>query len=233
MNASRTQRKTQASWWARAVTVPAKACRHREGRCDWTTRTVLPEASQAMSGLEEVVGSSTLEPEAARARAAARLADQRLRVVPGHAHQGRPRDRRGRAAAPPGRRLARGAVLHAPERAALAWTEALTLLPETGAPDDVYLAMAERLRPGRAGRAHPRHRRDQRLEPSGGRLPAARRLVRLEPPSWAGGDAIEPVTRARLGRAIPARTAASGQARKGTPKENQPRAIRRHSNGTG
>jgi alkylhydroperoxidase family enzyme len=28
------------------------------------------------------------------------------------------------------------------ERAALAWTEALTLLPDVGAPDDVYEAMA-------------------------------------------------------------------------------------------
>jgi alkylhydroperoxidase family enzyme len=28
------------------------------------------------------------------------------------------------------------------ERAALAWTEALTLLPETGAPDDVYAQVA-------------------------------------------------------------------------------------------
>jgi alkylhydroperoxidase family enzyme len=33
------------------------------------------------------------------------------------------------------------------ERAALAWTEALTLLPETGAPDDVYLAMAREFEP--------------------------------------------------------------------------------------
>jgi AhpD family alkylhydroperoxidase len=29
------------------------------------------------------------------------------------------------------------------ERAALAWTEALTLLPETGAPDEVYAGVAE------------------------------------------------------------------------------------------
>jgi AhpD family alkylhydroperoxidase len=33
------------------------------------------------------------------------------------------------------------------ERAALAWTEALTLLPETGAPDDVYAAMAAQFTP--------------------------------------------------------------------------------------
>lgn len=33
------------------------------------------------------------------------------------------------------------------ERAALAWTEALTLLPETGAPDDVYEAMAREFDP--------------------------------------------------------------------------------------
>jgi AhpD family alkylhydroperoxidase len=33
------------------------------------------------------------------------------------------------------------------ERAALAWAEALTRLPETGAPDDVYAAMAEHFSP--------------------------------------------------------------------------------------
>jgi alkylhydroperoxidase family enzyme len=33
------------------------------------------------------------------------------------------------------------------ERAALAWTEALTLLPDTGAPDEVYLAMAREFDP--------------------------------------------------------------------------------------
>jgi AhpD family alkylhydroperoxidase len=33
------------------------------------------------------------------------------------------------------------------ERAALAWTEALTLLPETGAPDDVYAELAAHFTP--------------------------------------------------------------------------------------
>jgi alkylhydroperoxidase family enzyme len=33
------------------------------------------------------------------------------------------------------------------ERAALAWAEALTRLPETSAPDDVYAAMAEHFSP--------------------------------------------------------------------------------------
>jgi len=33
------------------------------------------------------------------------------------------------------------------ERAALAWTEALTLLPETGAPDDVYAEVAREFGP--------------------------------------------------------------------------------------
>ena len=38
------------------------------------------------------------------------------------------------------------------EKAALAWTEALTLLPEKGAPDDVYAAVQAQLQRGRAGR---------------------------------------------------------------------------------
>jgi alkylhydroperoxidase family enzyme len=33
------------------------------------------------------------------------------------------------------------------ERAALAWTEALTLLPQTGAPDDVYAQVAREFVP--------------------------------------------------------------------------------------
>jgi len=38
-------------------------------------------------------------------------------------------------------------VFSARERAALAWTEALTLLPETGAPDDVYADVAREFSP--------------------------------------------------------------------------------------
>ena len=42
----------------------------------------------------------------------------------------------------------REASVYSPrERAALAWTEALTLLPETGAPDDVYAEIAELFTP--------------------------------------------------------------------------------------
>ncbi len=38
-------------------------------------------------------------------------------------------------------------VFSARERAALAWTEALTLLPQTGAPDDVYAEVARQFDP--------------------------------------------------------------------------------------
>jgi AhpD family alkylhydroperoxidase len=58
------------------------------------------------------------------------------------------------------------------ERAALAWTEALTLLPETGAPDDVYAQVTAYFTDGRDRGPHARHRRHQSMEPFRRRLPA-------------------------------------------------------------
>lgn len=55
-------------------------------------RHVLPEAARAMSELERVVDGSTLA-EAGGARQAPRIADQRLRLLHGHAHEGRRGDR--------------------------------------------------------------------------------------------------------------------------------------------
>ena len=69
------------------------------------------------------------------------LADQRLRGLPGHALQG---------GAPGGETEERVLMLNAwrettlyneREKAALAWTEALTRLPEKGAPDEIYEAV--------------------------------------------------------------------------------------------
>lgn len=98
----------------------------------------MPSAMQAMLGLEEAVAGSALEPELlelvrmrasqlnscaycmdmhskdARARGES---EQRLYVLPGWREADFYSDR---------------------ERAALAWCEALTLLPQRGAPDDVY-----------------------------------------------------------------------------------------------
>ena len=110
-------------------------------------RTELPDAIEAMNGLERVVESSTLEPlllELVKVCAsqinncpyclnmhtkdavAIGEDEQRLHLVA----------------------VWREAPFFTPrERAALAWTEALTLLPETGAPDDVYAAMAREFDP--------------------------------------------------------------------------------------
>jgi AhpD family alkylhydroperoxidase len=105
-------------------------------------RTVLPEATRAMSGLEEVVEASTLEPKLCE------LVKLRASQINGCAYCVDMHTKDARAIGEDEQRLHLVAVWReAPgftprERAALAWTEALTLLPETGAPDDVYAAMA-------------------------------------------------------------------------------------------
>jgi AhpD family alkylhydroperoxidase len=82
--------------------------------------TELPDAIEAMSGLEKVVESSTLEPLFVE------LVKQRASQINGCAYC---------------------LDMHTKDAAALAWTEALTLLPETGAPDDAYEAMAREFDP--------------------------------------------------------------------------------------
>ena len=63
------------------------------------------------------------------------------------------------------------------EQAALAWTEALTRLPEKGAPDEVYEAVKAELQRRGAGRADAARRRHQQLQPDRRRLPRAARLA--------------------------------------------------------
>ena len=110
-------------------------------------RTVLPEATRAMSGLENVVESSTLEPKLLE------LVKQRASQINGCAYCLDMHTKDARAIGDDEQRLHlvavwREAPFFAPrERAALAWTEALTLLPATGAPDDVYVAMAREFDP--------------------------------------------------------------------------------------
>ena len=102
----------------------------------------LPEASRAMSELERVVESSALEPNLRE------LVKLRASQINGCAYCVDMHTKDARAIGEEEQRLHLVAVWReAPgftprERAALAWTEALTLLPETGAPDDVYEAMA-------------------------------------------------------------------------------------------
>jgi len=67
------------------------------------------------------------------------------------------------------------------DRAALAWCEALTLLPESGAPDDVY-SQVDRSSHGRDRGARLPDRGDQRLEPARCRIPLTGRRLRLAIP---------------------------------------------------
>jgi AhpD family alkylhydroperoxidase len=101
-------------------------------------RSVLPEALQAMTGLEKTVSQSGLEPELLE------LVKMRASQLNGCAHCLDMHSKDARARGESEQRLhVLAAWREAPfyserERAALAWCEALTLLPQTGAPDDVY-----------------------------------------------------------------------------------------------
>lgn len=107
----------------------------------------LPAAVRAMATLEEVVAQSTLEP---RLRELVKLRASQLN---GCAYCVDMHTKDARAIGESEQRLHLVAVWReAPcyterERAALAWTEALTLLPETGAPDEVYAALERAFTP--------------------------------------------------------------------------------------
>ena len=106
-------------------------------------RKACPEALQAMSGLEEVVEGSTLEPKLLE------LVKMRASQLNGCAYCLDMHSKDARARGESEQRLhVLAAWQDAPfystqERAALAWCEALTLLPQTGAPDDVYAQVKE------------------------------------------------------------------------------------------
>ena len=101
-------------------------------------RNVLPEALEAMLGLERVVHESALEPELLE------LVKMRASQLNGCAYCLDMHAKDARARGESEQRLhVLAAWREAPfytarERAALAWCETLTLLPQTGAPDDVY-----------------------------------------------------------------------------------------------
>jgi AhpD family alkylhydroperoxidase len=110
-------------------------------------RHVLPEASRAMRQLELVVEASALDPKLRE------LIKLRASQVNGCAYCVDMHTKDARALGEDEQRLHLVAVwreapsFSARERAALAWTEALTLLPETGAPDDVYDEVAREFGP--------------------------------------------------------------------------------------
>jgi AhpD family alkylhydroperoxidase len=105
-------------------------------------RAVLPEAVEAMSGLERVVRRSELEPQLLE------LVRMRASQLNGCAYCLDMHSKDARARGESEQRLhVLAAWREAPfysdrERAALAWCEALTLLPANGVPDDVYSEVA-------------------------------------------------------------------------------------------
>lgn len=105
-------------------------------------RKALPEALEAMVGLERVVRESALEAELLE------LVKMRASQLNGCAYCLDMHSKDARARGESEQRLhVLTAWREAPfynerERAALAWCEALTLLPQTGAPDDVYAELA-------------------------------------------------------------------------------------------
>lgn len=105
-------------------------------------RRVFPEALRAMSGLEEAVHESSLEPELLE------LVKLRASQLNGCAYCLDMHSKDARARGEQEQRLyVLSAWREAPfysdrERAALGWCEALTLLPGSGAPDDVFDELA-------------------------------------------------------------------------------------------
>lgn len=99
---------------------------------------VYPAAVEAMAGLERAVGSSTLEPELLE------LVKMRASQLNGCGYCLDMHSQDAVAAGTEPQRLHllaawREAPCYSPrERAALSWCEALTLLPETGAPDQEF-----------------------------------------------------------------------------------------------
>jgi AhpD family alkylhydroperoxidase len=105
-------------------------------------RRIFPEAAQAMGGLEQAVRDSSLEP------ALLELVRMRASQLNGCAYCLDMHSKDARARGESEQRLyVLSAWQEAPfyserERAALAWCEALTLLGQSGAPDDVYERLA-------------------------------------------------------------------------------------------
>jgi AhpD family alkylhydroperoxidase len=110
-------------------------------------QAALPEAVRAMQGLERTIEASTLEPKLRE------LVKLRASQINGCTYCVDMHTKEARAIGEDEQRLHlvvvwREAPFFTPrERAALAWTEALTRLPESGAPDDLYEAMAREFDP--------------------------------------------------------------------------------------
>lgn len=109
-------------------------------RLNWSE--TLPEAGPAVRGMGKVAHASTLEPLLLE------LVNTRASQINGCAHCLDMHTKDALAMGESDQRLhllatwRESPVYSQRERAALAWTEALTLLPQTGAPDDAYEEMA-------------------------------------------------------------------------------------------
>jgi len=103
--------------------------------------SVLPAAPQALLGVEKVIASSSLEPTLLE------LVKVRASQINGCAFCLDMHTKDARAIGEDEQRLhlvaawREASCFSERERAALAWSEAVTLLPESGAPDDVYDAL--------------------------------------------------------------------------------------------
>lgn len=110
-------------------------------------RKVLPQATRAMSQLERVVDASSLEPTLRE------LIKLRASQINGCAYCVDMHTKDALAIGEDPQRLhlvavwREAPVFSARERAALDWTESLTLLAATGAPDDVYAEVARQFTP--------------------------------------------------------------------------------------
>ncbi len=110
-------------------------------------RHELPEASRAMSELERVVEASTLDPKLRE------LIKLRASQINGCAYCVDMHTKDAEAMGEDPQRLhlvavwREAPVFSVKERAALAWTETLTLLPQTGAPDEAYEEVARSFDP--------------------------------------------------------------------------------------
>ncbi|MGH9102853.1 MAG: carboxymuconolactone decarboxylase family protein [Acidimicrobiales bacterium] len=125
--------------------MPSPPAKEAQVRVDY--HGVYPDAMKAMRGLEEAVHASSLEPELLE------LVKIRASQLNGCAYCLDMHTKDAAAIGVTAQRLHLVAAWQeAPfyserERAALAWCEALTLLPASGAPDDVYDEVASRFVP--------------------------------------------------------------------------------------
>ena len=110
-------------------------------------RTVFPAALSAMAGLEQAVQQSTLEPELLE------LVKLRASQINGCGYCVDMHTKDAESMGVEAQRLhlvvvwREAPVYTERERAALAWCEALTLLPQSGAPDDVYVDVEKAFSP--------------------------------------------------------------------------------------